>query len=66
MIAAAQDVCLVHQLHDEVLLYVRESLLRRVATDVRVRMESAWPLPVKLVVNLKSGANWADLEPLRL
>ena len=50
------------QVHDELLFEVPEDRLERTAEIVRSRMESVMPLAVPLVVDLKSGPNWASLR----
>jgi DNA polymerase-1 len=50
------------QVHDELLFEVPEDQLERTAEVVRSRMESVMPLAVPLVVDLKSGPNWASLR----
>jgi DNA polymerase-1 len=50
------------QVHDELLFEVPEDRLDRAAEIVRTRMESVVDLAVPLVVDLKSGPNWASLR----
>jgi DNA polymerase-1 len=50
------------QVHDELLFEVPEDQLDHTADIVRSRMESVMPLAVPLVVDLKSGPNWASLR----
>jgi DNA polymerase I len=50
------------QVHDELLFEVPEAALERTADLVRRRMESVMALAVPLVVDLKSGSNWASLR----
>jgi DNA polymerase-1 len=50
------------QVHDELLFEVPEGQLEATAELVRRRMESVMELAVPLVVDLKSGPNWASLR----
>jgi DNA polymerase-1 len=52
------------QVHDELLLEVRVEALGSAAESVKHAMEEAAALKVPLKVDLKSGANWAELERL--
>jgi DNA polymerase-1 len=52
------------QVHDELLLEVRIDALASTAESVKHAMEQAAVLKVPLKVDLKSGANWAELERL--
>ncbi len=50
------------QIHDELLLDVEENILDRTARFVKKEMEQAVELSVPLVVNVKAGKNWLELE----
>jgi DNA polymerase-1 len=50
------------QVHDELLLEVPESELTEVAAILKSSMENAYCLKVPLVVSLKTGPNWYDLQ----
>jgi DNA polymerase-1 len=50
------------QVHDELLFEVPRANLPALRALVKERMEHAHPLRVPLVVDLKSGPNWRDLE----
>ncbi len=50
------------QIHDELILEVEETELEEVKGLVKDIMENALPLSVPLVVNLKTGSNWAELD----
>ena len=52
------------QVHDELLLEVRTEALGSAAEAVKHAMEEVATLKVPLKVELKSGANWAELQPL--
>ncbi|HEY3398548.1 MAG TPA: DNA polymerase I [Armatimonadota bacterium] len=53
------------QVHDELLFSVRKTELDSVAFRVKEIMESAEKLCVPLVVDLKVGPNWRDMNELR-
>jgi DNA polymerase I len=53
------------QVHDELVLEVPEEEFSRVSRLIREAMENAYPLSVPLVVEVKSGSNWRDLEVLK-
>ena len=57
---------LILQVHDELILELPPESLREVADLVRREMEGAVQLTVPLVVDLKTGPNWYDLEPLEI
>jgi DNA polymerase-1 len=50
------------QVHDELLFEVPEEELSQVCRLARETMEHAYPLDVPLVVEIKSGPNWRDVE----
>lgn len=50
------------QIHDEILFEVPSENLKNVARSVKMVMESVTKLRVPLVVHLRRGCNWADLE----
>lgn len=65
-----QDECaggctLLLQVHDELLFEVDRDALATVAPEVVHRMESAYPLAVRLRVDAKVGENWAEMTALR-
>ncbi len=51
------------QIHDELIFDVRRDALADVAPMVRSEMEGAMQLSVPLVVTLKSGRDWYDVQP---
>jgi len=53
------------QVHDDLLFEVPRAELARVAEPLRKTMEGALKLDVPIVVDLKTGSNWAEMEPLR-
>ena len=50
------------QVHDELLLEVKRSELEEVATIVKSCMENAYTLKVPLIVSMKVGTNWYDMQ----
>ena len=52
------------QIHDELVFEFPPSELSRLATLVSEEMSSAGQLSVPLKVDVKTGANWAECEPL--
>jgi DNA polymerase-1 len=61
---AAQGLAakMILQVHDELLFEAPESELERVAALVKPAMEQVYPLEVPLVVDLKAGPNWRDMQ----
>jgi DNA polymerase-1 len=58
------DARMVLQVHDELLLEVKNDVLKECGDLVRRAMEEAAELKVPLRVELKAGPNWAQLERL--
>jgi DNA polymerase-1 len=61
---AGLDVAMLLQIHDELIFEVHKAQLGETASLVRSHMENAIVLSVPLVVTLKSGRSWYDVEPL--
>ncbi|KUK10639.1 MAG: DNA polymerase [Clostridia bacterium 41_269] len=57
---------MVLQVHDELIFEVAEEDLQDAAVMIKREMEGAYNLRVPLVVDLKYGKNWYDMEPLEL
>ena len=53
------------QVHDELLFEIEEARLAAIAPHIVTRMESAFPLSVRLRADAKVGHNWADMESVR-
>jgi len=51
------------QVHDELVFEVPESELKEAAAVVKNIMETAFPLSVPLVVEMKLGKNWGEMKP---
>ncbi|MFA0749803.1 MAG: hypothetical protein SLRJCFUN_000206 [Candidatus Fervidibacter sp.] len=56
------DAKMTMQVHDELVLEVAERQVTAVARLVKQRMETVFPLSVPLVVEVKVGDNWAEME----
>ena len=52
------------QVHDELLFEGPKSEMERLTPMVREAMEKVYKLRVPLVVDVKMGANWRDMEPV--
>jgi len=52
------------QVHDELLFEVEEEKLPRVTPQIAQRMESAYPLSIRLKADAKYGTNWAEMKPV--
>ncbi|HTP56705.1 MAG TPA: DNA polymerase I [Candidatus Paceibacterota bacterium] len=52
------------QVHDELVLEVRADILDEVTAEIRSIMESVHALDVPLIVDAKSGENWAEMTPV--
>ncbi len=56
------DVLMLLQVHDELVFEVREGELKEAAAAIKRQMEGAYELAVPLVVEMKAGPNWRDME----
>ncbi len=56
-----KDVRMLLQVHDEIILEVKEEIADEVAKKVKEIMESVYKLKVPLVVNVKVGDNWGEI-----
>ncbi|MBL8299885.1 MAG: DNA polymerase I [Rhodanobacteraceae bacterium] len=54
------DARMLMQVHDELVLEVREEVIDEVSTGLRGRMSTAAELAVPLVVDIGTGANWDE------
>ena len=52
------------QVHDELLFEVKNDMVGDVAKEIKSIMESAHHFDVPIVVDAKSGDNWAEMEPV--
>ncbi|HLD82088.1 MAG TPA: DNA polymerase, partial [Patescibacteria group bacterium] len=60
----AHDAHMLLQVHDELVLEVRESSVKHIAKMVREEMESAMKLRVPIKVDAKFGNNWSEMKPV--
>jgi DNA polymerase-1 len=51
------------QVHDELLFEMKPSEQESSQNRIKMIMEDALPLSIPIVVDLKTGPNWADLKP---
>jgi DNA polymerase-1 len=54
------DARMIMQVHDELVFEVRETILEEVIQQIRHKMETAFPLSVKLQVGIGIGNNWDE------
>lgn len=66
LLQGSDDARILLQVHDELILEVKEERLYEIARLVREKMENAFRLSVPLTVELKSGRNWRDMKKLQL
>lgn len=57
----ADDVRMLLQVHDEIILEVKEEIADEVAKKVKEIMENVYKLKVPLVANVKVGDNWGEI-----
>jgi DNA polymerase I len=55
------DVRMILQVHDEIILEVKESLAENVSKKVKEIMEQVYKLKVPLLVDVKIGDNWGEI-----
>ena len=58
---AEQDVHMILQVHDEIILEVREGLAEKIGEEIKDLMEKICVLDVPLVVVIKKGESWGEL-----
>ncbi|MFZ2763643.1 MAG: DNA polymerase [Minisyncoccia bacterium] len=62
------DVCLILQVHDELVYEVKTSLVNEVAKDFKELMETVLPkektFGVPIIAEGQAGDNWGEMEPL--
>jgi DNA polymerase-1 len=49
------------QIHDEIMLEVKENKAQETANRLKVIMENVHPLRVPLIVKVKIGDNWGEI-----
>jgi DNA polymerase-1 len=55
------DVHMILQIHDEIILEVKENITDEVSKKVKEIMESAYKIKVPLVADIKIGDNWGEI-----
>ena len=61
------DSCrLILQIHDELLFECDPKTVKEIAKMVKEKMENALKLSVPVVVDLKIGPNWGEMEKLKI
>lgn len=55
------DIRMILQVHDEIILEVKENIADEVAKKVKEIMENVYRLKVPLVANVKVGDNWGEI-----
>lgn len=58
---STNDIKMILQIHDEIILEVKEALADEVAKKVKEIMESVYKLKIPLVANVKIGDNWGEI-----
>lgn len=61
-----QNCQLILQIHDELLLECNPDAVKNIGEMVRKKMENALKLSVPIIVDLKVGKNWGEMEGLEL
>ncbi|MDR5703833.1 MAG: DNA polymerase, partial [Armatimonadota bacterium] len=57
-------VQMILQIHDELLFEVPRDGVQELAAKIREVMETVFPLAVPIVVEIKVGENWRDMETI--
>jgi DNA polymerase-1 len=52
------------QVHDELVCEIKENLVASLASEIKKIMESVYKLDVPLIVDVKCGDNWQEIEPI--
>ena len=58
-----KDVKLLLQIHDELLFEIKDEkeVINTAVRDIKAAMEKVWTGKVKLIVDAKTGKNWAEM-----
>jgi len=59
------NVFLLLQVHDELLFEIKKGLVEKISTKIKDIMENIYKLEVPLVVDVKYGNNWAEMDELK-
>ena len=52
------------QVHDELVCEVKEKLIAQITPELKKIMESVYQLDIPLIVDIKCGNNWQEIEPI--
>jgi DNA polymerase-1 len=55
------DVCMILQIHDEIILEVKENVAEEVSKRVKELMEGVFKLKVPLIADVSTGDNWGEI-----
>jgi DNA polymerase-1 len=55
------DIRMLLQVHDEIILEVKEEIAEEVAKKIKIIMENIYKLKVPLIVNVNTGDNWGEI-----
>ena len=58
------DVRLLLQVHDELVFEIKTGLVNKLIPELRQIMQSVYKLDVPLIVDVKFGDNWQEVEPV--
>ena len=62
-----RDICrMLVQVHDELLFEADEKSAVLLAVAIKEEMESAVKLSIPVVVDVKKGANWDEMEKIKI
>ncbi|MBI2674478.1 MAG: DNA polymerase I [Candidatus Yanofskybacteria bacterium] len=53
------------QVHDELLFEIKDHLVDKISTSIKEIMENIWELHVPLIVDVKLGLNWSEMEKIK-
>jgi DNA polymerase-1 len=58
------DVRMLLQVHDELVFEIKKGVAAKVLQPIKKLMEDVYSFDVPIVVDIKSGPNWADMKPI--
>jgi DNA polymerase-1 len=58
------EVRLLLQVHDELVFEIKDGLVKKLVPKLRQTMEDVYKLDVPLIVDVKFGNNWQEVEPV--
>jgi DNA polymerase I-like protein with 3'-5' exonuclease and polymerase domains len=56
-----KEIKIILQVHDEIIVEVREERAKEISKDIKEIMEEVYKLKVPLIVDTKTGLNWGEL-----